>query len=456
MRSSLMIKSLQNSSKAGYFAIREIATTSSLPFVITRTEAHARFASHWQFLSASNSTQEKSNQLQLSEKDPITEGFIPFHSADVPNVSCTFSGRFGIDRVQTNVMIIAIDSHGNTTTQISTQVITDWTNCQGHLSNTNYPFGTPYTQIYAGFDYPEKLVEAALQTNDVKRSVPITADMLNFGGTKKAVFPHDMNMAYAMEKLYSKVYDLELERARQFIMRKYNADHAEITSLDVHLDNNKLRLYSYHMPAYIYKTTVSNLISCKIMNANDGTIKGNNVLSIEQSSMLGAGIGAVLSLVLGMVGRPYLLPVQILFRVIVGSSMGAVASAGMAKWFNAYNNFQFVEGAKQSAAKNAQYFESDEDKVRKQFAANHKQSPRFIFDESPNAYLPVDKCRLLGIDVNKKITPAELKKARDAKLLKWHPDFFNNKNEQSKLQANAMSSQINVAYSEISNILKHK
>lgn len=455
MRSSARIHQLLLIRQMVRLPLRQKTTSSSLPFKITRRDADQRFANHRQFLAVNNAG-DSGGALTVYKSDPIKACFVPFHSAQVGRLHSSFSARYGIDRTEYYLDTETSADGKTTNTVLKSRTVTDWYSCSGVLPNIDYPFGTPHTQIYADFEYPRSLVEDALQSTEVIYAKPITAEMLAFDGSQKVVYSHEMNMSNALEKLSARVYDLENDRAYRYIKKKYRADHVNIQSLDVHLNDADIQLFSYHMPAYIYKTTVAKLTSYKIMNAHTGEIHGNKIYSLAKTSAFGASIGGLLTLI-GVVvtANPYVRAGQIILRVAIGSSLSGAFSAMWAHLHNQSNNFSFIHEIKKEAKENAKYPESDDDKARREFATDMNQDADYTAPTEDDIRLPIDKCKLLGLNPKEKISLEMVKTAYHSKIKKWHPDFFNDQN--SKKRAEAMTQQLNDAYKELSDILKpHK
>lgn len=427
---------------AASFPKRNLSSLNGLPFKISREKADASLSNYHRFLEASN-TGNYSTALTLYKGEAVKECFVPFHSAHIVGLSSNYVGEYGNDR--TEVYLVP----GAKGPELRTHIVTDWYRCAGTLPTTDYPFGTLNTQIYAGFEYPREIVERALSSNHVKYIEPLTSD--KFNGSQKIVYPHEMNMGFALEKLNSRLYDNEHARALQHIIRQHRADHSRIHTLDMNLAESQVDLCSYHIPAYIYTSKILDFESYKIVNAYSGNIHGNKIYSILKSSMFGAGFGAALTWGLVAFTNPYLRISQILFRMAIGSSLSGVLSGTTAYTFNSYKNASFKTEKDNEKEKNKYFSESDEDQERKRIAMemNGKQS---CFSKN-NIYLPIDKCKLLGINPEEDITLEKLRKAYHAQIRKWHPDFFRETN--ARKIAEEMSKQINEANKELTDILLH-
>jgi hypothetical protein len=427
---------------------RAISTLKGLPFKVTRESANELFSGYRRFLEESYSGR-KSDALAIFKCDPVKECFMPFHSADIQEVSSSYTGEYGIDRTE-YYTDIEYDSTTQTTKLVTkTRTVTDWYNCKGTLSEIDYPLGTLSTQIYAGFVYPRNLVEQVLPTKDITGMNILTEEMLKFGGTKKTVYPHEMNMAYAMEKLSSRIYDLEKTRAHNKIRRKHGADHTRVNSLNVYLNHAKIKLISYYLPSYIYQSDISNLANYRFINGYSGEIYGNKIYSVIKSSLFGAGVGGLLTFGFAAITRPYLLIPELALRIAIGSSISGLLSGTAAKWRNESNQHDFISSMENEKNKNTEYIESDDDRERRKFAADMNKNNEYI--KKDRILLPIDKCKLLGIDPTQDVTLQIVKEKYHQKIKQWHPDIYVGSN----LLANSMTKQINEAYIELTKILSN-
>lgn len=419
-----------------------------LPFRVKRHQADENAIKYHQFLEASHQSTENS-ALMIGQENVVVEGFVPFHSVDIKGLRSHYVADYGIDRTEHYWQTVYRDDKFHQELKVHT--VTDWFRCKGTLDSINYPLGTLPTQIYAGFSYPRKLIEQVLPTPNIISIQAITKDMLDFEGRKKVIHPHEMNVSFALEKLSSRVYDLEKSRARELIRDLYHADHVRIYSLDVDLLAADIKLFSYHLPAYIYKTEIFDLASYKIINAYNGEVCGNKIYSLLKSSLFGAGIGAGIAWGVAAFTNPYLLIPQLLFRISIGSVLLGVLSAAAVKKVNTNNGFSFkTENSKDSQA-NARYKASDHDLKQRKLAAEMNGKASFVIKN--NIQIPMDKCKLLGLDPETELTVETVSKAYKMKIREWHPDLFREKN--SKAMADKMAQQINAAKDELINLLRN-
>ncbi len=430
---------------------RHQSTAHGLPFKVSREQANSIFAKSHKFLDADRHPAETSSVVAY-KADPVVACYMPFHSADIKNLYSVYVGERGHYRTEFYYVTV-LDKDNHPRQELRTRTVTDWFRCSGSMDYTNYPFGVKDTQIFAGFGYPSVLVENSLRCYDVVGIVPITDEMLNFGGKKKIVYPHEMNMGYALEKLNGRVYDLERHRAINDIKTKHKADEARIHTLDIYLSEADIQLFSYFMPAYICQTSVTGLNSYKIVNGFDGNISGNRIYSVFKSTIAGAGVSGFAALALTAFSPHTMLVSQILFRLALASSFGGAISGFFANWSNVSKNYEFISGMKKEFNENSQFPQSDEDIERREYAEQVNGYTDFVHNHGHNIRLPADKCKLLGLDPEQDITLEMVKKAYHSKIKKWHPDLFRENN--SKRQAEEMTRQLNAANEELTKILRN-
>ena len=423
---------------------RHYSTPPAIPFRITRKEANQIFASKRSLLEVAG----EEDALVHYKTDPVKECFIPFHSADISNIKSSYVARYGKDRYETYWALEYNPTLKTTTPVLRTRVVIDWYNTDGTTPNISYPFGTPWSQIYAGFVYPRYLIESVLPTKNVDDLVPITSEMINFDGTKKIVYPHEMNIAFALEKINSELMNVEKKRVKSYIRRIHKADHVEIGTLDVHLDLANIDLHSYYIPAYIYQSDLESLSKYQIINANTGDINGNTIYSVFKAAVLGMGIGGVTALMFTAASRPYLLPFEIAARIFIGSSLTGLLSGIMANVSNTSTNREHKQQMQNDTNNNSEYIETDDDKERRYYSSmmNDHLEDTFKVNTPRGSYnLPLDKLKLLQLENAEHIDLEVLKKAYHTQMRKWHPDLHSDK----RIVAENMTKQINVAYKDL-------
>ena len=123
----------------------------------------------------------------------------------------------------------------------------------------------------------------------------------------------------------------------------------------------------------------------------------------------------------------------------------------MAKIYNSNQEYKFIHIKESELKENAQSIESDDDKERRKLAIEANKGEEYVTKK--HIRLPVDKCKLLGLNPDDDITPDMVKKAYHQQIKKWHPDFF--REPQAKSVADAMTKQLNEAKEEITEIFRN-
>lgn len=421
---------------------RAYCTLKALPFKITRQQANNIFITQPNFLEPSNNI----SGLIVSNGDPVKECLIPFHSADINNIYSSYVAEYGIDR--TEYYWVPVYDGKRIRIQQQSRVVTDWYRVSGNIYATNYAFGEKWSQIYAGFVYPRILIEDILPLTSTDQLQNLTKDMLMTGSGKRTVYPHEMTMALALEKINSHLQEKEDKRVRKYLLRKHSADHVKILTLDMNLQDADIKLYSYFVPAYIYQSALTDMSKYKIVNGFTGELKQNRIYSILKSTVLGSTLGAVASLGLIMT-NPYLIPVQILGRIIICSSVTGMISGLTAKYRNLRNDNNYKCQKETDQTANTEYIETEDDITRRKFTASINEESVIKNNIVWSASL-IDKLRLLQLNPDYDITLDVLHTAFHKQMKKWHPDLHINK----KNIAEEMSKQITEAYRELNKKLK--
>ena len=427
---------------ANYSNYSTIKTIKTLPFKIDKTRANELFVSENSLFEHSP---KKSSALFVQQSNPIKECFVPFHSVGLDNIMSTYVGQYGIDRIETYTTIMIINKVALPVQQ--TRIVTDWHRVSGTIYSTSYPFGTKWSQIYAGFIYPRTIMEKALATNDVDDLCNLTKEMTISGETKRIVYPHEMNISFALEKINGRLHNVEKKRIKKYLRNKYNADRAEIFTLDVNLDKANISFHSYYIPAYVYQSELSSrTLKYKVINAYNGNILENKIYSIVKTALFGAGLGGLVTFAFGMATRPYLIPIELAFRVILGSSCSGFLFGAITEWYNLSNDNDNIKQMDDDQKNNTEYIETDDDTQRRKYSAFINEN--MDYDMVNGFCLPIDKLKLLQLDRNDRVTLDTLKNAYYVQIKKWHPDTHSNKQIAEK-----MTVQINLAYEELKKII---
>ncbi len=421
-------------------------TVKVLPFKISRLQSDEIFLKKKGLLEKSSSnTIFKTNSLVIYEKDPVTETYLPFHSADVSNLRSSFSGKYGIDR--TELYTYYTWSDGKMVSNTGIRVVTDWYSFSDTLRKVSYNFGIKDLQFYAGFKYPKRYVENALRTEQVISITDLTEDMLyTTQKQRRVVEPHEMNSSYGLEKVISTVYDMEKTRATNYVLKKYSADHVDFTTFNVHTNEANIKPISYHIPAYVYNYKENDKQLHKFINGYTGDYDGQIVYSVWKSLLLGASIGTMLT-PLTLIGTPMLTTSLVATRLLIGVASTSLPAGILSKLYPYIKYKHDTKKIEKDKLYNQNTNETEEDKIRRQQA--HELNKKLEGFEEYINNLPVDKCRILGLDPGKEMSLVQLKTAYHNEIKKFHPDIYNG----DKQVGEDMTKNINEAYKILEKLL---
>lgn len=396
---------------------RSRSTLRRLPYRIQRAKANELLAPSTNFFEVNTSI--PSTELVIYDQDPVTKCFIPFHSADFREIASQYTANYGIDKIEYRWVTSYDLNTKKTTTKLQPQIVTKWRTIQGIMSMTDYPLGTKQTQIYAGFTYPQELMERTLTIDNLEGLQPVVDDSLYQA--------HEMNIAFALEKMNSRLYDLEIARITKYIYKLYSADHVKITSLNMNWETAKINLISYFIPAYIYQTNLYGLIKYKIINGYTGNMGTNRIYSPAKISGLGVALTQLLfcgNFVLSGIILPP--DINVISTILIASIVGGLTQAR-----NYWTNFKYQEQCRNDQKLNHEYIETSGDRERRNFAHSGEKFPN-------------DQLKLLGLPIDVIPSLEDLKHAYHIQLKKWHPDIHPN-----KILAEAMTKQVLEAYSQL-------
>lgn len=429
-----------------------------LPFRISHEEASKIITGNTSIFEKVS----KSTSLIVYKGNQIKEKLIPFHSANITGLTSSFSGEYGIDRLETYVYIV---SNGKTSTPcVGVRTVTDWHRTSGTLKNIDYPFGIKNTQIYAGFKYQRNYIESVLANDQVRNIIRLTDGMLyDHNKRKRIVEPHTMNVAFALEKIINRLYKQEKTRAEEHILKYHRAQHSCVHHLDMHLNKCDIELFSFHLPAFIYQFgdqtsgTSTNIKLFKIVNGFTGTMQGDRIYSPLKSFLASSSLGII---VVPLFGGPASIPLLI-GRAIIG---GIITGTPVGLWAK-FHHIRKANKANLKIEKEIKYnsiFQETVDDIKRKREADEfneiynedeYESKFYEFSGYEDISLP-EKYTILGLNPENKdkITKDELKKAYHDQIHRWHPDIYTG----DKTLANEMTGQINEAFSILSKIYKSK
>lgn len=407
-----------------YNSRRHYSVPHTLPFKINRETANKMFIEKRSFLEPGI---KNSTAVSISVSDPVKECFIPVHAAGFKNVVSDFVCKYGIDRTEFHTIWIYNSSTKTTHPHIVPVTVTDWYDAIGKLKSISYPFGTKWSQIYAGFDYPRHIIEtvSTIEKDHLGYLQPLAKEMLQGDTSKRIVYPHEMNIGFALEKINAKLRDTEKDRVYSYVKNKYKADHVKIINCDVKMENVEIDLHSFYIPMYIFNSDFYELSKYHAINAFTGDSMTNNIYSVVKSAIMGAGIGGFLGLGFAALSRPYLLPVEIAVRILLTSGATSAFAAILAKFRNVDNNKKYSMQMQNDAKLNFEYKPDPDDLARREFTRIINETFEYVVKNRQR--FPADKLKLLGLDTETEITPETIKMAYYREIKRWHPDTNPNK-----------------------------
>ncbi|VBB19052.1 DnaJ-like subfamily C member 3 [Yasminevirus sp. GU-2018] len=440
------------------FGRRYKSTFVGLPFKLSQEDANRVVLDNKKFLEDFKVSEARA-LIPYEQSSAPKECFVPFHGADISNVRSSYVGKYGIDRTEYYIAFEYNAALKMTVPVTRSRTVTDWYNTSGTLKQTSYPFGSYDTQVYAGFSYPRKEIENALKKENVVEIAPLTERMLRDSKNKRRiVHPHDMTISFAIEKMINKLHKRETYRAEQEILKKHDADHAEVNDLQIHIEDADIKLKSYYLPAFVYKTIKDDVPMYKFVDGFNGKYEGQYALSPLKTFLVGSLVGMGIA---PFIGGPATV-VVLLGRVILGGLASGVPSGLYAKYRHVYKQYKDDTAKEEAQDHNGSFQETDDDVRRRQDAEqfnegaigaetkdeddktyssnNSNSSNRFRYRDSSSEIK--EKLTLLGMNPDRAPSQAELKKAYYDSIKKWHPDVYKG----DKVLGHKMTLQINEAY----------
>lgn len=420
----------------------------TLPFVITRQDAEKILLEKKQNIFQNNA---KTMALSLYRGDPIKECYIPFHAFDIRNLKSGYQAQIGYDKIEKYVTIDYIyrGKYGYLMPVEKIRHYIEWHNVSGISPSQDYPFGGKniykWSQVYADFIYPRHIMEDALHVGSMNEMVELTPDMLmkeDDNENKRILHGHEMNLAFALEKINSRLYNVEGERIKEYLLKKYSANHVNITLLNINLDQANIIIHSFYVPAYIQYSKFKSLSKYKIINAYNGKMAQNPINSMFKSITLGSVTGAIITITATMMLQPFILPLELAACTIVGSAFSGFLGGTFSKWHNNWKDNTYKQEMVNEKKLNSCYRKNDDDIRINNFSEYINNEIRMV----DKKIYPTNKLKLLQINPNtKNITIDIIKNAYISQSKKWHPDLHNDNKE----LAHQMMTQINLAYKEL-------
>jgi hypothetical protein len=135
---------------------RHYASFLGLPFKLNKKEALQKLIENLSWFERTpqyHLKTPKTNSPTIYNDNVFKEIFLPFHTAKFANIKSSFSGKYGIDRLESYIyyaydptLKMSVPRHGM-------RIVTDWYSISETTRySCDYPLGTPKLQIYAGFE----------------------------------------------------------------------------------------------------------------------------------------------------------------------------------------------------------------------------------------------------------------------------------------------------------------
>ena len=453
---------------------------NSIPFKIGHTDVCQKLVENKSFF-------EESREI---DKDSVKQRYLPFYGGDFRGVTTSYTAKYGIDRSE---ITFEHNKSGHLVPKVHT--VTDWYDCEGTLHRCDYPFGRRDLQVYGGFNYHKHYVEDAYDNNEAAHLQKINVD--NGIITDK----HEMDLSFAYGKMVHRLQKAENQRAATTIKNLYRANHVEVKSTTLHLNEGVIKMFTYYLPAFIYTYSTLGLNMTTIINGYSGKISGQKIYSVpKMATVIGLSVGALSSI--------YFLPIMapsLFFGIIGGSSLTGLCVSYLVTLRQQYTHARYTHKIDTNRAKNLtmqakqheverarleqgelhrreqeerlrreqeeqlrreqeERLKSEQEELLRQeqlrsekeeLAQNQRTDQerqryeqiryRFTKEQQHFTTEEIEQLNLLGLSRFSKITPVTLKQAYHQQLKKWHPDKYKHNPD----IANIMTVKINQAYENL-------
>lgn len=406
----------------------------ALPFTIDCTSASAKFVEN-NSIMAENPI--KTNALIAKpKKDPIRAVFIPFYATDISGLATSWSGKWGEQYISHYLPVTT-----NNTTVWIPQYSTRWYETSGKLSKKDYPLNNTTTQIYAGLKYPRNQIELVGRGQFIDRKNLKLLSDINYENKE---FDEFINQDFAMEKINSILYDLELDRVKSKLRELHNYDELRI-EITVHLNKSKIELYNILIPFYILQNH-EYVAYYKYLNAFTAEVTGRTVLSVTKSIIVSGITGGLIS---AMIPWTIIAPVGIatagiiIGRFIVGSIISGSAGSLYANFSAPLRQNKIVKNITAEIKRNEEFKSTPEDIAKQELLAKIRAEINLKVSKQESDI--DDKYKLLNINPEIELTEEMLTVKYHEQIKLWHPDTYSG----DKQIAEMMTTRINLAKKEL-------
>lgn len=421
----------------------KISPFLGLPFKVARRRA----------IEILNENKGVFKKMEEVNENHVMEVYLPFHTASFKNLSSQFDCCYGINRMEQYIMYL---DHKPV---IRHRIVTDWRTLRElQLPQTNYNFGETSTQIYAGFQYPRKIIETIFPNELLDEMIPLKdKDLLGTTNwyKKRYIEPHKITISFALEKVINAIKQMEAHRCVNQVKYNYSADYVRDILIQMNLNSCQIETKSYYMPAYIYEYELDGVKLYKIVNGYNEKCMNTQVHSPVRFFFTGSLVGlAILPLITPVFGTVALIirGIITLTSCVASGSLFGFWARNQHIWKANDNDMENI----QSNDYNKQFQPTNDDIKRFDDANNFNQNNnnkeyrehfhRFNSQNETNNTRSTDEEYLTILEINKVESKEQLKKAYYKQIKKWHPDVYKGDTE----MANKMTLLINNAYHKLS------
>lgn len=370
----------------------------------------------------------------------LEKAFIPMHCASINNIYTKYHVKYGIDRTEWRYEYY-LDSKGRPQTRCVPYTVTDWYKLSGITTPVSYSDNDMQRfHKYADFEYPTDFIEQIVPMDSIREKC---SNIVTDG--KEKIYSHEKKISFAIDQIFDDLRTFEQNRLISNVKQQTGADHVDVLSINLVMDNVEINPFSYHAPVYLYVTEVEGRKICKMINGHTGNYAGDYVVSELKFGVTGTMIGGLLGL-----ASFYVFPVYgtitrlLILRAGVGGFVSGLISMFGSKLYSEYKYDKRRKTLNSDKESNVMHEETIEDIQRK-----------ILSDKSIKYdYIKYQKeFDLLGLDLEEALTIESLKYAKINKLKQYHPDL----NPPSKKETcNILTDQILEAYNTLVKLVKLK
>jgi hypothetical protein len=368
----------------------------------------------------------------------LEKAFVPMHCASINNIYTKYHVKYGIDRTEWRWEYYT-DSKGNMQSRCVPYTVTDWYKLSGTTSLTSYNDNDIQKfHKYADFEFPTDFIEQIVPIDSAKEKC---IDIVTDG--KEKVYSHEKKISFAVDQIFDNLRTFEKNRLISHVKQQTNADHVDIKSMNLIMDNVEINPFSYHAPVYLYVTEVEGRKICKMINGYNGNYAGDYVVSELKFGLTGTVIGGLLGL-----ASFYVFPVYgavtrlLILRAGIGGFTSGLISMIGSKLYSEYKYDNRRASLHSDKEVNMGHEETLEDIQRKMLS---DKSIKYDYIKYQKEF------DLLGLDMEEELTIEFLKAAKIKKLKQYHPDL----NPTSKKETcNILTDQVLEAFKTLENTIK--